>query len=89
MPEPDVAAKVATSGEGFAVTLTTDVVAPRLMVSVEGTHVHADDCFFDLLPGTEVVVHIAPESSLTAEQLRSRLRWRSLGMKEPRPLERS
>ena len=37
-----------TAGDGYLVSLSTDTVAPRLMIAVDGTHVHADDCFFDL-----------------------------------------
>ena len=89
LPEPRVTAAIAPGAEGFEVTLTTDLIAPRLMVSVEGVHAHADDCFFDLMPGFAATVHLTPESPLTVDDLRSRLRWRSLGMKEPRcPEER-
>lgn len=85
LPEPTLTAAVTPSGDSFAVTLSTDLIAPRLMVSVDGTHVGADDCFFDLLPGRDVVVQLTPETPLSLEDLQSRLRWRSLGLSGPRP----
>ena len=86
LPEPTVTASVTTNGDRFAVALSTDRVAPRLMLSVEGSHAHVEDCFFDLLPGRDVVVQLTPETPLSLDELRSRLRWRSLGLEAPRPL---
>lgn len=83
-PDPNIAVSVTQSGERFDLTLATDCVAPRLMIWVEGSHATADNCFFDLIPGEELTVSLIPETPLTEDELRTGLRWRSLGMAQGR-----
>ncbi|HEX8338873.1 MAG TPA: glycoside hydrolase family 2 protein [Pyrinomonadaceae bacterium] len=79
LPAPSVSARVERAGGASAVvTLTTDKLARAVYLSAEGLDGNFTDNFFDLLPGRKVAVAFRGKRPVSADELRRRLRVRTL-----------
>lgn len=78
LPAPNVATQVSRARGATSVTLSTDRLARGVYLSVEGLEGSFADNFFDLLPGREVSVEFRARRSISADELRRRLRVRTL-----------
>ncbi|HWS89576.1 MAG TPA: glycoside hydrolase family 2 protein [Pyrinomonadaceae bacterium] len=78
LPAPNVAAQVARAGREVAVTLSTDRLARAVHLSAEGLEGSFAENFFDLLPGRKVTVSFRGKRPVSADDLRRRLRVRTL-----------
>ena len=78
LPVPVVQARVTGDGESCVVTLTSDVLALRTMVSLEGAEARWSDNVLDVVPGQPVDLVVTPERPISAADLEARLRTRSL-----------
>jgi beta-mannosidase len=83
LPAPNVSAQVAPApvvrGVGAnVVTLSTDTLARGVYLSAEGLDGSFADNFFDLLPGRKLSVTFRATRPVPAEELRRRLRVRTL-----------
>jgi beta-mannosidase len=86
LPAPTVQAqvRVADADDGACVVaLSTDVLALRTMLTLDGAEARWSDNFVDLLPGRPVEIVVTPEHPLGPEELADRLRIRSLGTPAP------
>jgi beta-mannosidase len=75
---PNVSTVVARTRGLTTVTLSTDRLARAVHLSAEGLEGSFGDNFFDLLPGQKVTVAFRGDRPFTAEELRRRLRVRTL-----------
>jgi beta-mannosidase len=76
---PNVSTEVARArGGATTVTLSTDRLARAVYLSAEGLEGSFADNFFDLLPGQKVTVAFRAGRPVTADELRRRLRVRTL-----------
>ena len=73
---PGIEASLARSGQEYALTLRSPVLARNVYVSFGDEDVAASDNYFDLLPGEAVTIELTTSASL--EQLRSALKVVSL-----------
>ena len=73
---PGIEASLARSGQEYALTLRSPVLARNVYVSFGDEDVAASDNYFDLLPGEAVTIELTTSASL--EQLRSALKVESL-----------
>jgi hypothetical protein len=79
LPAPTVQAQVAGDGDSCVVVLTSDVLALRTMLTLDGAEARWSDNVIDhLLPGQSVEVVVTPERPLAPAELEQRLRTRSL-----------
>ncbi|MET0650412.1 MAG: glycoside hydrolase family 2 protein [Pyrinomonadaceae bacterium] len=79
LPAPNVAAQVTRGGGNTPfVTLSTDSLARGVHLSAEGLEGSFADNFFDLLPGAKVSVEFRSRRPVTPDELRRRLRVRTL-----------
>jgi beta-mannosidase len=78
LPAPEVSAQVARAAGGPVVTLSTDTLARGVYLSAEGLEGSFADNFFDLLPGRKLSVAFRARRNVSAEELRRRLRVRTL-----------
>jgi beta-mannosidase len=86
LPAPAVEARIAGDGDSFVVSLTTDVLAPRTVLTIEGADASWSDNLLDLVPGEPAEVVVTPEDGIAPEDLEARLRFRSLCTAAPRTL---
>jgi len=75
---PKVTTEVTRARGATVVTLSTDRLARALHLSAEGLEGSFADNFFDLLPGRKLTVAFRSRRPVTAEDLRRRLRVRTL-----------
>jgi beta-mannosidase len=79
LPTPNVTATVARGrGGANVVTLSTDKLARGVYLSAEGLGGSFADNFFELLPGRKTEVEFRAPRNVSAEELRRRLRVRTL-----------
>jgi beta-mannosidase len=83
LPVPTVQVSVTGDGASCAVVLTSDVLALRTMVSLDGAEARWSDNFLDLLPGQPVELVVTPERPIALAELEARLRTRSLCTANP------
>jgi beta-mannosidase len=75
---PNVSTQVARARGAAVVTLSTDRLARAVYLSAEGLEGSFADNFFDLLPGRKVAVAFRARRNVSADELRRRLRVRTL-----------
>ena len=78
LPAPSVTTQVTRTRAATLVTVSTDRLARAVYLSAPGLEGSFADNFFDLLPGQKVTVAFRAARPLTPEELRRRLRVRSL-----------
>ena len=78
LPAPNVATQVSRTRGATLVTLSTDRLARGVYLSAEGLAGSFADNFFDLLPGRKVSVEFRAPRPLSPDELRRRLRVRTL-----------
>ena len=78
LPAPNVSTQVARARGAAVVTLSTDRLARAVHLSAEGLEGSFADNFFDLLPGRKVSVEFRARRPVSADELRRRLRVRTL-----------
>jgi beta-mannosidase len=79
LPAPNVSTEVAPArGGATSVTLSTDRLARAVYLSTPGLEGSFADNFFDLLPGRKVTVAFRAHRPVAADELRRRLRVRTL-----------
>jgi beta-mannosidase len=76
LPEPHIHSEIERAGDGFNVTLTSQVVARSVYVSFGEHDAEYSDNYFDLLPNSPVTIHVT--SRATLEALRSAIRIQTL-----------
>ncbi|HEV2622790.1 MAG TPA: glycoside hydrolase family 2 protein [Frateuria sp.] len=76
LPLPHIRTHWAPSGDGYTVTLDTDMLARAVWLSFGQLDAQVSDNAFDLLPGEPVSLHVRSDAALDA--LRSALRVRNL-----------
>ncbi|HEX7317292.1 MAG TPA: glycoside hydrolase family 2 protein [Pyrinomonadaceae bacterium] len=75
---PNVSTQIALTRNLTTVTLSTDRLARGVYLSAEGLEGSFDDNFFDLMPGRTVTVAFRGQRPFNPEELRRRLRVRTL-----------
>jgi beta-mannosidase len=78
LPAPNVSTQVTRARAATYVTLSTDRLARAVYLSAPGLEGSFADNFFDLLPGQKVTVAFRGARPVTPEELRRRLRVRTL-----------
>lgn len=73
----NITTSVAQSGDGYDVTLKTDIFARAVFLKIKGIDNFVSDNYFDMLPGTERTVHVTTAKDLAT--FRSELEVVSLG----------
>lgn len=74
---PNVDVKSVASGDGYDVTLTTDIFARGVFMSLEGIDNFFSDNYFDLLPGESRTIHVTTD--LSADDFKKQLKLCTLG----------
>lgn len=75
--KPAINLAVVPSGDGYDVTVGTNIFARALCLYTKGTDDFFSDNYFDLLPHEQRSIHVSSKKSLDA--FRSELRWMTLG----------
>jgi beta-mannosidase len=75
---PNVITQVSRTRGATSITLSTDRLARGVYLSAEGFEGSFTDNFFDLLPGQKVTVSFLSKRPVTLDELRRRLRVRTL-----------
>ncbi|MFL6258049.1 MAG: glycosyl hydrolase 2 galactose-binding domain-containing protein [Pyrinomonadaceae bacterium] len=78
LPAPNVSTVIARTRDATSVTLSTDRLARGVYLSAGGLEGFFNDNFFDLLPGRAVTVAFRSRRPFNPEELRRRLRVRTL-----------
>jgi beta-mannosidase len=78
LPAPHVTTQISRARGATSVTLSTDTLARAVYLSTPGLGGSFADNFFDLLPGRKVTVAFRADRPFTSEDLRRRLRVRTL-----------
>jgi beta-mannosidase len=78
LPAPNVSTQLFTTRGVTFVTLSTDRLARAVYLSTPGLNGSFNDNFFDLLPGQKVTVRFDGARPFTPDELRRRLRVRTL-----------
>ncbi|HEX8294650.1 MAG TPA: glycoside hydrolase family 2 protein, partial [Pyrinomonadaceae bacterium] len=78
LPAPNVSAQVSGARGAAVVTLSSGTLARGVYLSAEGLEGSFADNFFDLLPGRKLSVEFRTGRNVSAEELRRRLRVRTL-----------
>jgi beta-mannosidase len=78
LAEPDLAATVWQSADGFMIEVTAGSLARYIWLKMEGVDVIFDDNFFDLPAGRSVQVGMPALPGLSLEDVRARLSMTSL-----------
>jgi len=66
LPVPHVDAQLVQKGDGYALTLSSGMLAREVWVSFGGIHASVSDNAFDILPGQRVTVAVHSKASLDA-----------------------
>jgi beta-mannosidase len=78
LPAANVSTQVSHNRGATTVTLSTDKLARGVYLSAEGLEGSFADNFFDLLPGRKTTIEFRARRSVSADELRRRLRVRTL-----------
>ena len=78
LADPSLKADVAADGEAYKITLTADRPALWTWLELDGVDAAWSDNFVHVRPGEPVVIRLTPGEKMTAEQVRGKLRVRSL-----------
>ena len=74
---PNIDVKIAASGDGYDVTMTTDVFARGVFLSLDGIDNFFSDNYIDILPGATRTVHVT--TPLNEKDFRSQLKLMTMG----------
>lgn len=75
-PKADIRVEVEAADSGYVLSLTSDMFARGVFLSVDGIDSFFSDNYFDILPGQTVSVHLT--TGLTIDDLKRQLKIRSL-----------
>ncbi len=76
LPQPRIDSQWQADGDGYTLTLSSDVLAREVWLSLGDLDAQVSDNAFDLLPGEPLKVHV--RSKATLDQLRTALQLREL-----------
>ncbi len=74
---PNITTSVVPAGDGYDVTLTTDIFARGVFMAIKGIDNFFADNYFDMLPGTQRTIHV--RSTKPLDQFKSELEVVTLG----------
>jgi beta-mannosidase len=77
LPEPQVEVEVVERRDGWALVLTSSVLAKNVYLSIPGAEVHFSDNYFDLMPGGTKIVELRSDAPVSG--VRERVLIRTLG----------
>ena len=75
--KPDITTDISPADGGYNVTVTTDIFARGLFLSIDGIDNFFSDNYFDVLPGNSRTIHVS--TRLPIEDFRSQLKIKTLG----------
>ena len=78
LPRPNITVETEMARDGFKIKLSTDKLARAVYLSLDGVEGRFSDNYFNLLPGKPVEVIFRPSQAVQLEDVRHRLRVRSL-----------
>lgn len=74
---PEIGLEVVAAGDGYDVTMTTDVFARGVFLSLDGIDNFFSDNYIDILPGASRTIHVT--TPLNEKDFRSQLKLTSMG----------
>ena len=78
LPDPAIEVQVIPTDEAARITLISDRFAKDVALSIPGVDGFLSDNYFDLVPGEETVIAFRSDETIDVEEIRQRLRVRSL-----------
>lgn len=76
-PKPDFRLDIAEAGDGYDVTIGSDVFARGVFLSLDGIDNFFSDNYFDILPASERKIHV--KTGISRDEFVKQLKINSIG----------